>query len=107
MSRVPKEQGWRSFYRGNFPNILRIFPVQALNFAFKDFYRKIFNPYNPRTEPGKFFVGNILSGGAAGATSLIFVYPLDFARLRLAADCGPADNREFTGMRNVFSKVRQ
>merc|ERR1719453_1309709 len=28
------------------------------------------------------------SGGAAGATSLCFVYPLDFARTRLAADVG-------------------
>jgi len=33
-------------------------------------------------------MGNIASGGAAGATSLIFVYPLDFARTRLAADIG-------------------
>jgi solute carrier family 25 (adenine nucleotide translocator) protein 4/5/6/31 len=36
----------------------------------------------------KFFVMNLASGGAAGATSLTFVYPLDFARTRLAADVG-------------------
>jgi len=30
----------------------------------------------------------LASGGAAGATSLMFVYPLDFARTRLAADVG-------------------
>ena len=35
-----------------------------------------------------FFIGNVVSGGAAGATSLLFVYPLDFARTRLAADIG-------------------
>lgn len=35
-----------------------------------------------------FFIGNVLSGGAAGATSSMFVYPLDFARTRLAADIG-------------------
>jgi len=33
-------------------------------------------------------MGNILSGGAAGATSLLVVYPLDFSRTRLAADNG-------------------
>ena len=33
-------------------------------------------------------IGNLLSGAAAGATSLCFVYPLDFARTRLAADIG-------------------
>jgi len=33
-------------------------------------------------------LGSLASGGAAGASSLLFVYPLDFARTRLAADIG-------------------
>ncbi len=38
------------------------------------------------------------SGGAAGAGSLLFVYPLDFARTRLAADIGKDKaSREFSG----------
>ena len=59
-----------------------------MNFAFKDTYKKIFCPFNPKTEKAKFFIGNLASGGAAGASSLLFVYPLDFARTRLAADIG-------------------
>jgi len=59
-----------------------------LNFAFKDTYKKIFCPYNSKTEKLKFFMGNVASGSAAGATSMLFVYPLDFARTRLAADIG-------------------
>lgn len=46
-------------------------------------------------------MGNMASGGAAGATSLLFVYPLDFARTRLAADVGKGgvkENREFNGL---------
>jgi solute carrier family 25 (adenine nucleotide translocator) protein 4/5/6/31 len=35
-----------------------------------------------------FFLGNLAAGGAAGASSLTFVYPLDFARTRLGADVG-------------------
>jgi len=35
-----------------------------------------------------FFLGSLMSGGAAGATSLLFVYPLDFARTRLGVDIG-------------------
>ena len=73
---------------GNLANVIRYFPTQALNFACKDFYKKYLNPYNPKTQPGMFFLGNMASGGAAGATSLCFVYPLDFARTRLAADVG-------------------
>ncbi|XP_068221844.1 ADP/ATP translocase 3-like isoform X1 [Palaemon carinicauda] len=35
-----------------------------------------------KTQFWRFFLGNLASGGAAGATSLCFVYPLDFARTR-------------------------
>lgn len=54
----------------------------------------------------KFFLGNMASGGAAGATSLMFVYPLDFARTRLAADVGKGDGqREFSGLVDCLSKM--
>lgn len=122
--RIPKEQGFNSFWRGNLANVIRYFPTQALNFAFKDVYKtvslrfgqsiSILNsyPYRYRAQRmrgcsiiifNKFyyfffkiflggvdkkkqfwrhFMGNLASGGAAGATSLCFVYPLDFARTR-------------------------
>jgi solute carrier family 25 (mitochondrial adenine nucleotide translocator), member 4/5/6/31 len=79
-----------------------------LNFAFKDTYKKYLNPFNPKKEPFKFFMGNMASGGAAGATSLMFVYPLDFARTRLAADVGKAGNkdaREFNGLVDCLQKI--
>jgi Mitochondrial carrier protein len=44
-------------------------------------------------------------GGLAGAGSLLIVYPLDFARTRLAADVGTGKTREFTGMVDCISKV--
>ena len=46
----------------------------------------------------------MLSGGAAGAASLCFVYPLDFCRTRLAADIGK-DNRQFNGLVDCLSKI--
>ena len=104
-TRVYNEQGFASFWRGNMANVIRYFPTQALNFAFKDLYKKIFNPYNATKEPVKFFIGNCASGGAAGATSLCVVYPLDFARTRLAADVGSGGAREFTGLVDCLSKV--
>jgi len=104
-SRVMKEQGVGALWRGNLANVIRYFPTQALNFACKDTYKKYLNPYNPKTQPGKFFIGNCASGGAAGATSLCFVYPLDFARTRLAADVGAGGEREFTGLVDCLSKI--
>ena len=50
-------------------------------------------------------MGNMASGGAAGATSLLFVYPLDFARTRLATDVGKGANREFKGMFDCLTKI--
>lgn len=49
--------------------------------------------------------GNLASGGAAGATSLCFVYPLDFARTRLAADVGSGGGREFKGLGDCLIKI--
>jgi solute carrier family 25 (mitochondrial adenine nucleotide translocator), member 4/5/6/31 len=104
-SRVSSEQGIGSFWRGNLANVIRYFPTQALNFAFKDFYKRTLNPYDRRKQPGMFFLGNMASGGAAGASSLLFVYPLDFARTRLAMDSGKGANREFNGLVDCLTRV--
>lgn len=47
----------------------------------------------------------LLAGGLAGAGSLLIVYPLDFARTRLAADLGKTGAREFTGLVDCLGKV--
>lgn len=105
--RIPKEQGFTSFWRGNLANVIRYFPTQALNFAFKDKYKQIFlGGVDKKTQFWRYFLGNLASGGAAGATSLCFVYPLDFARTRLAADVGKGkDQREFKGLGNCLAKI--
>jgi len=105
--RIPKEQGVLAFWRGNLANVIRYFPTQALNFAFKDKYKQIFlGGVDKKTQFWKFFAGNLASGGAAGATSLCFVYPLDFARTRLAADIGKgAGQREFNGLGDCLVKI--
>lgn len=97
-----------AFWRGNLANVIRYFPTQALNFAFKDKYKQIFLAgVDKKKDFWKFFAGNLASGGAAGATSLCFVYPLDFARTRLAADVGKGEAREFTGLGNCLVKIFQ
>jgi len=104
--RVFTEEGVSAFWRGNLANVIRYFPTQALNFAFKDTFKKYLNPYNSKKQPGLFFMGNLLSGGAAGAASLFFVYPLDFARTRLAADVGKgAGERQFQGLADCLKKI--
>ncbi|CAG2158632.1 unnamed protein product [Oppiella nova] len=105
--RIPKEQGFAAFWRGNLANVIRYFPTQALNFAFKDKYKQIFlGGVDKKTQFWRYFAGNLASGGAAGATSLCFVYPLDFARTRLGADVGKSGpERQFTGLIDCLVKV--
>lgn len=103
--RVSSEQGPLSFWRGNSANVIRYFPTQALNFAFKDKYKQIFLGDTKKEDFWRFLAGNLASGGAAGATSLMFVYPLDFARTRLAADVGQGSARMYTGLTNCISTI--
>jgi solute carrier family 25 (adenine nucleotide translocator) protein 4/5/6/31 len=105
--RIPKEQGVVAYWRGNFANVIRYFPTQALNFAFKDKYKQVFlGGVDKNKQFWRYFIGNLASGGAAGATSLCFVYPLDFARTRLGADIGKGGaDRQFTGLGDCLVKV--
>lgn len=105
--RIPKEQGIFSFWRGNWANVIRYFPTQALNFAFKDSYKRVFiEGIDKNRDFWRFFGANLAAGGAAGATSLCFVYPLDFTRTRLAMDVGKNGvSREFYGIVDCMKKV--
>jgi len=103
--RVLKTEGVYPFWRGNLANVIRYFPTQALNFAFKDSIKAIFA--TPKTASnGTKFATNIASGGAAGTMSLLFVYSLDFARTRLANDNkGKGGERQFNGLIDVYVKT--
>ena len=52
----------------------------------------------------KWMMGNLASGGAAGATSLLFVYSLDYARTRLANDAKSATKGEFR-LRAFYDRI--
>jgi solute carrier family 25 (adenine nucleotide translocator) protein 4/5/6/31 len=106
--RVMAEEGVVSLWRGNLANVLRYFPTQALNFAFKDQFKRMFGYNAAKDGYWKWFAGNLASGGAAGAASLAFVYSLDYARTRLANDSKAAKKggeRQFNGLLDVYRKT--
>merc|ERR1719261_164625 len=86
------------------PNIIRYFPTQAFNFAFKDSIKAMFPKVDKKKEFGKFFMINMASGGLAGAGSLMIVYPLDYARTRLASDVG-SGKQQFNGLIDCLTKT--
>jgi len=103
-SRVHSEQGMGAFWRGNLTNCIRYFPTQAFNLAFKDSIKAQFPKYSPKKEFAQFFAVNMASGGLAGAGSLCIVYPLDYARTRLASDVG-SGKKTFSGLGDCLMKT--
>jgi len=107
--RTARDEGVMSLWRGNTANVIRYFPTQALNFAFKDYYKRLFGFKKDKDGYWLWFAGNLASGGAAGATSLAFVYSLDYARTRLANDSKSSKkgggDRQFNGLIDVYRKT--
>jgi len=106
--RTVADEGMASLWRGNSANVLRYFPTQALNFAFKDFIKAQFAVNKNDSEVTK-FGKNVVSGGVAGAMSLAFVYSLDYARTRLASDVKGSKKgqgeRQYNGLIDVYKKT--
>merc|ERR1712227_690308 len=89
-TRVGSEQGFLAFWR--------------VNFAINDTIKAMFPKYSPKQDFWKFFAVNMASGGLAGAGSLCIVYPLDYARTRLASDVG-SGKRAFNGLSDCLIKT--
>ncbi|KAJ0047717.1 hypothetical protein Pint_16292 [Pistacia integerrima] len=106
--RVLREEGFLSFWRGNQANVIRYFPTQAFNFAFKGYFKTLFGRSKEKDGYLKWFAGNLASGSAAGATTSIFLYHLDYARTRLGTDareCPINGQRQFKGLLDVYRKT--
>ncbi|KAF5957729.1 hypothetical protein HYC85_004954 [Camellia sinensis] len=106
--RVLKEEGALSFWRGNQANVIRYFPTQAFNFAFKGYFKSLLGRSKEKDGYIKWFAGNVASGSAAGATTSLFLYHLDYVRTRLGTDakeCPLNGQRRFKGLLDVYQKT--
>jgi solute carrier family 25 (adenine nucleotide translocator) protein 4/5/6/31 len=67
--RTIANEGVASLWRGNTANVIRYFPTQALNFAFRDTYKSMFAFKKERDGYAWWMAGNLASGGVS-----IFVF---------------------------------
>lgn len=84
------------------------FHITLTNVQFSEDYFKSLFGFKKSEGYWKWFAGNVASGGAAGASSLLFVYSLDYARTRLANDAKSAKGggaRQFNGLVDVYKKT--
>lgn len=63
--RTTANEGVVSLWRGNTANVIRYFPTQALNFAFRDTYKSMFAFKKDRDGYAKWMLGNLASGGVS------------------------------------------
>jgi len=106
MTKLPKEEGIKAFWAGNFTNVMRYFPTQALNFAFKDTYKDMLTPNGVKFNAWEGLARNLLAGGLAGASSLVFVYPLDLARTLLSTDKkSDKGEKKYKGLAHVMKET--
>lgn len=63
--RTAGNEGVVALWRGNTANVIRYFPTQALNFAFRDTYKSMFAYKKERDGYAKWMVGNLASGGVS------------------------------------------
>jgi solute carrier family 25 (mitochondrial adenine nucleotide translocator), member 4/5/6/31 len=78
-----------------------------LMYCLEDYFKSLFG-FKKEEGYWRWFAGNVASGGAAGASSLLFVYSLDYARTRLANDAKSAKGggaRQFNGLVDVYRKT--
>jgi solute carrier family 25 (adenine nucleotide translocator) protein 4/5/6/31 len=64
--RTTAQEGVASLWRGNTANVIRYFPTQALNFAFRDTYKSMFK-FKKEEGYAKWMAGNLASGGVSSS----------------------------------------
>lgn len=81
-NKIAKTEGIWGFYRGNGASVARIVPYAALHFMAYEQYRRWIILGFPGVGRGP--VLDLIAGSFAGGTAVLFTYPLDLVRTKLA-----------------------
>ncbi|KAI9490582.1 mitochondrial carrier domain-containing protein [Zychaea mexicana] len=77
---IVKDAGVVGLFQGHSVTLLRIFPYAAIKFVAYEQFRAILMPSKAQETAGRQFT----AGSMAGVTSVLFTYPLDLLRVRMA-----------------------
>ena len=80
---IVAEEGVRSFWKGNLPQVLRVLPYSALQlYGYETFKKLLGADSKDRISVPK----RLAAGASAGMLATVLTYPLDTIRLRMAVD---------------------
>ncbi|KAI3955971.1 hypothetical protein MKW98_006331 [Papaver atlanticum] len=102
MKKLLKHEGVFGFYKGNGASVIRIVPYAALHFMTYEQYRCWILNSCPAMGTGP--VVDLLAGSAAGGTAVLFTYPLDLARTKLAYQVTSPKESIGHGLRSIHSQ---
>ena len=90
---ILSKEGPVGLWKGNFPNVVKIIPRSALQFAVfanvKDFFLLRHKPNADGSSPGGLSVGERLAAGSvAGVVATVMTYPLDLLRAQMQLNGG-------------------
>lgn len=95
---ISKERlGYRTFWRGNGVNMLRVLPTYGIRFYLYPHFYHFSSRHIAQTD-----ISRLCAGGLAGAGAVLFTHPLDTVRTRLAAARSFSDERAYRGFMDCF-----
>ncbi|KAG1335355.1 mitochondrial substrate carrier family protein P [Cocos nucifera] len=94
--RIVQTEGLLGFYRGNGASVARIVPYAALHYMAYEQYRRWIILGFPDIGRGPLL--DLVSGSAAGGTAVVFTYPLDLVRTKLAYQVVGPSRGKFRGL---------
>ncbi|XP_020240002.1 mitochondrial carrier protein CoAc2 [Cajanus cajan] len=80
--RIAKTEGPLGFYRGNGASVARIIPYAAIHYMSYEEYRRWIIQTFPDVSKGPTL--DLVAGSLSGGTAVLFTYPLDLIRTKLA-----------------------
>ncbi|XP_061427141.1 solute carrier family 25 member 16 isoform X1 [Lethenteron reissneri] len=96
---IPRKEGFLGLYKGNGAMMVRIFPYGAIQFTAFEKYKRVLSKQMGITG----HVHRLLAGSMAGITAVIFTYPLDMVRARLAYQV--KGDHGYRGILHAFSLI--
>jgi hypothetical protein len=102
--RIPREQGFLAFWRGNGVNVARMIPNSAIKFTTYDTFKRWAFPKGEKSySDSELYARKMLCGALSGISTIVPVYPMDVARTRLAADVSAV--RKYNGFTDCLLKT--
>eukprot|EP01080_Neovahlkampfia_damariscottae_P001773 gene1773-542_t len=98
---IIEKEGYRGLFKGNFTNILRVFPQVCTRFY--TFY--VTNRFVKKNITQNNLASSLISGSVSSIAALVSTYPLEVLRTRLAVQIDP-ENQKYKSLKDAIHKIR-